>query len=101
MGLGATELIVILLIVVLLFGASKIPELGKSVGQGIKSFKDGLRQEDDPPAPPPRRNLEEGRPPPVKAEVRQAEPAAKPPADGAGDSEPFFEAFFWPGIVGV
>nr|MBK7066640.1 twin-arginine translocase TatA/TatE family subunit [Deltaproteobacteria bacterium] len=53
MGLGATELIVILLIVVLLFGASKIPELGKSVGQGIKSFKDGLRQDDPPPPPPP------------------------------------------------
>ncbi len=87
MGLGATELIVILLIVVLLFGASKIPELGKSVGQGIKSFKDGLRQEDAPPAPPPpRRNLEEGRPPPVKAEVRQAEPAVKPAGDGSDEA---------------
>ena len=86
MGLGATELIVILLIVVLLFGASKIPELGKSVGQGIKGFKDGLRQEDDPPAPPPRRNLEEGRPAPLKAEVRQDAHAAKPPTDGSGDA---------------
>jgi sec-independent protein translocase protein TatA len=64
MGLGATELIVILLIVVLLFGASKIPELGKSVGQGIKSFKDGLRQEDDPPPPPPPAHRGVGRPPP-------------------------------------
>ena len=74
MGLGATELIVILLIVVLLFGASKIPELGKSVGQGIKSFKDGLRQDDTPPPPPPapRRNLEESRTPPAQpAESRE------------------------------
>lgn len=77
MGLGATELIVILLIVVLLFGASKIPELGKSVGQGIRSFKDGLRQEDAPPPPPaPRRNLDEGRTPAPQAEASRQEEKA-------------------------
>ena len=37
---GPTELIVILLIVVVLFGASKLPELGKGLGKGIKEFKD-------------------------------------------------------------
>ena len=73
-GLGASELLIILVIVVLLFGASKIPELGKSVGQGIRSFKDGLRQDDaPPPAPPPRRNLDEGRAPPAQAEAQREE----------------------------
>lgn len=53
-GLGASELLIILVIIVLLFGASKIPELGRSLGSGLKNFKDGLRQEDEPPPPAPR-----------------------------------------------
>jgi len=36
---GATEIILILLVVVLLFGARKIPELMKGIGQGVKEFK--------------------------------------------------------------
>ena len=72
-GLGASELLIILVIIVLLFGASKIPELGKSVGEGIRSFKDGLRQEDTPPPPStPRRALDEGRPPPAAASATEA-----------------------------
>ncbi|NLD91687.1 MAG: twin-arginine translocase TatA/TatE family subunit [Fibrobacter sp.] len=38
-NLGATEIILILLVVVLLFGAKKIPELAKGLGNGIKEFK--------------------------------------------------------------
>lgn len=38
-GLGGQELILILLIVGLLFGAKKIPELGRSVGEGLREFK--------------------------------------------------------------
>ena len=75
-GLGASELLIILVIVVLLFGASKIPELGKSVGQGIRSFKDGLRQEDAPPPPAPRRNLDEGRAAPPSAQAQRQEEKA-------------------------
>ena len=41
-GLGATELIVVLVIFVLLFGAKKLPELGGSIGKGIKNFKRGI-----------------------------------------------------------
>ena len=40
--LGSGELIVIALIVLLLFGGKKIPELMKGVGKGVKSFKDGM-----------------------------------------------------------
>jgi sec-independent protein translocase protein TatA len=49
-GLGATELLLILAVVLVLFGANKIPQLGKGLGEGIRNFKDGLkgeRPEDD------------------------------------------------------
>lgn len=39
-GLGATELIVIFVIVLLLFGGRKIPELMRGLGKGVKEFKD-------------------------------------------------------------
>lgn len=41
-GLGAPELIIILIIFVLLFGAKKLPDLGSSIGKGIKNFKKGV-----------------------------------------------------------
>jgi sec-independent protein translocase protein TatA len=43
-GLGLPELIVIAVLVVLLFGAAKIPELGKGIGEGISNFKKGLKE---------------------------------------------------------
>ena len=42
MGLGAPEIILIALVVLLLFGGKKIPELMKGLGKGVKSFKDGV-----------------------------------------------------------
>ncbi len=41
-GLGMTEIIIIALVVLLLFGGKKIPELMKGLGKGVKSFKDGV-----------------------------------------------------------
>ena len=51
-GLGGTEILVIALVVLLLFGGKKIPELMKGLGSGVKSFKDGMKgvtdvEEDD------------------------------------------------------
>lgn len=43
-GLGAPELIVIALIALLLFGAGRIADIGKGLGQGIKNFKQGLKE---------------------------------------------------------
>ena len=43
-GLGMQEIIVIALIVLLLFGGKKIPELMKGLGKGVKSFKDGMNE---------------------------------------------------------
>ena len=47
MGLGGPELLVVLVIVLVLFGASKIPQMMKGMGQGIKEFKKGLKEDDD------------------------------------------------------
>jgi sec-independent protein translocase protein TatA len=46
-NLGATEILLILVVVVLLFGGRKIPELMKGIGQGMKEFKKASRLEDD------------------------------------------------------
>ena len=43
MRLGVPELLVILAIVILIFGASRLPELGRGIGKGIKNFKDATR----------------------------------------------------------
>ena len=45
-GLGLQEIVVIALIVLLLFGGKKIPELMKGLGKGVKSFKDGMKEMD-------------------------------------------------------
>lgn len=44
-ALGTTEIILIVLIVVLLFGAKKIPELMRGVGRGVKEFKDAVNDD--------------------------------------------------------
>jgi sec-independent protein translocase protein TatA len=46
--LGATEIILILVVVLLLFGGKKIPELMKGLGKGIREFKDASKGEDKP-----------------------------------------------------
>ncbi len=46
-NLGFTEILLILLVIVLLFGGRKIPELMKGIGQGMKEFKKASRVDDD------------------------------------------------------
>lgn len=48
-GIGMQELIFIALIVLLLFGGKKIPELMKGLGKGVRSFKDGMSGVEDVP----------------------------------------------------
>lgn len=45
---GFQELLVILLIVIIIFGASKLPQLGKGLGEGIRNFKSGLKSDSEP-----------------------------------------------------
>jgi len=46
-GLGFWELIVVLVIVLLLFGARKLPEVGSGIGAGIKNFKNAMKNSED------------------------------------------------------
>ena len=46
---GPTELIIILVIVLIIFGAGKLPGIGKALGRGIKEFKDGSTGKDEKP----------------------------------------------------
>lgn len=49
-GLGVPELLIILVLVLLLFGASRLPKLGRSLGEATKELKKAVRH-DGPPAP--------------------------------------------------
>lgn len=48
-GIGAPELIIILLVILLLFGSTKLPKLAKSLGEAQKEFKKGVADVDSPP----------------------------------------------------
>ena len=63
-NLGIPELILILAIVVLLFGVGKLPQLGKGIGEGIRNFKQAVREgEQDPPKKDPAPGEGAGTPP--------------------------------------
>lgn len=46
-GLGTQELIIILIIIVVLFGATRLPQIGSGIGQAIKNFKKSVREGDE------------------------------------------------------
>ncbi len=47
MGIGTSELLIILAIVLLIFGAGKLPQLGAGLGKGIRNFKKSAKGEDE------------------------------------------------------
>jgi len=47
------HLVVLGVVAFLLFGAKRLPELGKGLGEGLKGFKEGIKGVTDPPPPPP------------------------------------------------
>ena len=46
-GLGTQELLIILVIIVILFGATRLPQIGSGIGQAIKNFKKGINEPDE------------------------------------------------------
>ena len=61
-GLGASELLIILGIVVVLFGARRLPELGSGVGKAIRNFKSGLSGKDEVDVTPRSEEVGDGKP---------------------------------------
>jgi len=61
-GLGLPELIIILVIVIMIFGAGKLPEIGGAIGKGIKSFKKASQEPEDKKNPPSKENSDKEKP---------------------------------------
>ena len=58
-GIGVPELIVILVIVLIIFGAGKLPEIGGAIGKGIKNFKKSVRESDENDTAPGSKKIDE------------------------------------------
>ena len=76
-NLGFSEIMVILLVVLLLFGAKRLPEVGSSIGKGIREFKRSISDTQDAIMG---QDEQRGNIPP-----RQADPAAQPPNTTSGE----------------
>ncbi len=46
--IGMPELLIILAIVIIIFGANRLPQLGKGIGSAIRNFKEGIKESDEP-----------------------------------------------------
>ncbi len=62
-GIGTTELLIVAGIVLVLFGARRLPELGSGLGKAIKNFKAGLSSKDEIDVTPKKDEVSEGKPP--------------------------------------
>jgi len=49
MNLGVPELIIILAIIILIFGANRLPEIGRGIGRGIRNFREATKEGSQPP----------------------------------------------------
>ena len=71
-NIGPLEIIVVLVIVLVIFGPKRLPDLGRSLGRGMREFKDSVTgKDDDHELPSP-----EAKPEPVHAEKSEATPAS-------------------------
>ncbi|MEW6332869.1 MAG: twin-arginine translocase TatA/TatE family subunit [Thermodesulfobacteriota bacterium] len=62
-GIGMPELLVILVIILIIFGAGKLPEIGSALGRGIKNFKKATREPNEiDVTPPPEKTTDEKKP---------------------------------------
>jgi sec-independent protein translocase protein TatA len=81
-GLGATELIIILVIVIVLFGARRLPEIGSGVGKAIKNFRAGMSTDSEIDVTPANEaDSTQAKSPDELADGRATDPAAQAKAE--------------------
>jgi sec-independent protein translocase protein TatA len=72
-GIGIWEILILLLVVLLVFGPKRLPEMGRSLGRGMREFKDSISGKDDDEHEPPARALPPADEPSVAAAERERE----------------------------
>lgn len=90
-NIGLPEILIVLIIALIVFGPKRLPELGRSLGKGVREFRDSLSSDKDddrpsrrePPVPP---EIEAGEDKPVAH--RQGEPAAQEPGEPVAHKRP-------------
>jgi sec-independent protein translocase protein TatA len=82
-NIGPLEIVVVLIIVLIVFGPRRLPEMGRSLGRGIREFKDSItgNDEDDEPREIERPRRDEHV---TRAEAKTPEPIPVEPDDGSG-----------------
>ena len=78
-GIGLPELLILLVVLLLVFGAKRLPEMGRSLGKGMREFKDGVSGIDEQTTAPeaPAAELPTATPRPVQPTEAQAEDAER------------------------
>lgn len=84
MPIGPWELAIILVIVIIIFGAGKLPEIGGALGRGIREFKESARDEDD--------DEQENEQQPQQQQYGQQQYAQQPQAPPPADQQPQYHA---------
>jgi sec-independent protein translocase protein TatA len=76
-GIGVWELVILMVVLLLVFGARRLPEMGRSIGSGMREFKDAVTGKDEPEKaelkPPPAPETTTPTPPAAQAEPDRAE----------------------------
>ncbi|MGE5596073.1 MAG: twin-arginine translocase TatA/TatE family subunit [Hyphomicrobiales bacterium] len=87
--MGAPELIIIAVIVILLFGVGKVSGLGRELGSSIKEFRRAVKDDDDnPPAPQVQQSTQYAPPPPQQPQQQYTPPPQQPSAPPTENKNP-------------
>jgi sec-independent protein translocase protein TatA len=77
-GIGIWELVILMVLLLLVFGAKRLPEMGRSIGHGMREFKDAVTGKEEEPEP----ERTELKPPPAPStQASTPPPAAEQPAE--------------------
>jgi TatA/E family protein of Tat protein translocase len=81
-GIGIWELVILMVVLLLVFGAKRLPEMGRSIGHGMREFKDAVTNNNEP------EKTELTPPPPVASTVPPPAPPAEPETAAPPPAQP-------------